>query len=246
MNPKVFISGASSGIGEHLAYCYARQKAIIGICARRKDKLKKVAEKCKEIGASCFVYVVDVTDTKQTSKMCSQFIKDAGGIDIVIANAGIGSPDAIGKGDALVVNNILKTNILGVTNVVIPFIPKLKDSKAGRIAIISSVASFIHIPFHGAYSGSKVAVKYLSYSWRISLMKYNIKVSAICPGFIKSEMTNNKDYRQPFFMDTDIAAKKIKLAIEKGKKTYIFPWQWRFIVPIMQLLPDKIYKFFIR
>ena len=77
-------------------------------------------------------------------------------------------------------------------------------------------------------------------------MKHNIKVSAICPGFVKSEMTDNKDFKRPFFMNTDVAAEKIKLAIEKGKKTYIFPWQWRFIVPIMKLIPDKIYKFFIK
>ncbi len=246
MNLKVFISGASSGIGEHLAYSYASTGATIGICARRKDKLSKVAEKCELLGGKAFTYAVDVTNTKQTSEICDQFFKDARGIDIVIANAGVGSPDGIGTGDPSAVNHILETNILGVTNTIIPFVPKLKQNKGGRIAIISSVASFTHIPFHGAYSSSKVAVKFLAYSWRIALMKHNIKVSAICPGFVKSEMTDNKDFKRPFFMNTDIAAEKIKLAIEQGKKTYIFPWQWRFIVPIMKLIPDKIYKFFIK
>lgn len=246
MGLKVFISGASSGIGEHLAYSYASKGAVVGICARREEKLIQVAQKCKLLGGSAFAYTVDVTNSKESSIICHQFIKDAGGIDVVIANAGVGSPDGIGTGDPSAVNNILKTNILGVTNIVIPFIPRLKKNKGGKIAIISSVASFTHIPFHGAYSSSKVAVKYLAYSWRVALIKHNIKVSAICPGFVKSEMTDNKDFKRPFFMDTDIAAEKIKSAIEKGKRTYIFPWQWRIIVPIMKIVPDKIYKLFIK
>jgi len=239
----VFISGASSGIGEYLAYAYAKRGYALGISARRIDRLESVASKCRSFGASVQVYKHNVTSQKESTDIASSFIKHFGGIDIVIANAGVGGEDRVDTGDPSFINNVLQTNILGVTNTIVPFIPVLKQSKSATIGIISSVASFLPVPLHGGYSGSKVAVRYLANVLYDDLSRYNISVTAVCPGFIKSEMTDDKPFFMPFIMDTDIAAEKIIYALEKGKRNYIFPWQWRFIVPLLRKFPSLVRKF---
>ena len=143
----IFITGASSGIGEYLAYAYSKKNVKLGIAARRIEKLYKVAEKCRESGGTVFTYQLDVNDHDHCREIISQFIKDTGGIDIIIANAGVADHDHLKSGDATVINKILHTNILGVTNTLLPVIPIMKEKREGHIVIISSIASFMSI-FH--------------------------------------------------------------------------------------------------
>tara|TARA_B100000029_G_scaffold483234_1_gene534221 strand:+ start:18 stop:725 length:708 start_codon:yes stop_codon:yes gene_type:complete len=230
----IFITGASSGIGEYLAYAYSGQNIKLGLAARRTDKLDEVAEKCRKTSSKVFTYKMDVNDRRQSKSIIQQFISDAGGLNIVIANAGVANHDHLKSGDAEVINTILHTNILGVTNTILPAIPYMIDKNKGKIVIISSIASFSNLIHHGGYSASKIAVKTLANSWRKTLKKYNIQISTIMPGFIESEMTADRDVKMPFLMDTDTAAKKIKHAVDSGKSNYIFPWQWRFLIPVMK------------
>ncbi|MFQ6606801.1 MAG: SDR family NAD(P)-dependent oxidoreductase [Fidelibacterota bacterium] len=237
---KVFITGASSGIGEHLAYVYARRGARLGLAARRKDLLRNVAKTCIELGATVEAYPLDVRDTDACKETVAAFLQKIGGIDIVIANAGVGGPDHLSSGDATAINGMLTTNILGVTNIVIPFIPTMKAQGAGKIVIVSSVAGYRGLAGRGGYSGSKAAVRIMADSWRHSLSRYGLQVSTICPGFIKTPMVEKNRFPMPFLMETSTAAEKIAGAIHKGKKTYIVPWQWRIIVPILRSLPDSL------
>ena len=245
MNKKVFITGASSGIGEYLAYSYSKLNYCVGLAARREDKLNKVAKKCIELGGEAIIYPLDVLDENLCSETINDFISLPGSIDAIYANAGIGSPDELSSGSASVMNKILSVNILGVTNTVMPFIPHMKSTKSGKIAVICSVASFRGLAHHSAYSGSKVAIRNICQGWGTALYKHNISVTAICPGFIKSEMTDKNDFFMPFLMDTDVAVKKIIRAVEKKKKVFIFPWQMRYIgVPIMKYAPDWLFRKF--
>ena len=218
-----------------LAYEYAKQNETIGITARRIENLEKIAKKCTDFGGKIFYYPLDVRDKNQCEIIIKKFKKDIKGeIDIVIANAGIGNHDHLKSGDASIINNILNTNIIGLTNTIVPAIPSMINNKKGDIVFISSIASFFSIKYHGAYSASKIAIKNLANSWRKSLSKHNIHITTIMPGFIKSEMTQNSSYKMPFLMETDIAAKKIIFAIKKNKKNYIFPWQWKILIPLMK------------
>jgi len=236
----VYITGASSGIGEYLAYAYASRGYTLGISARRSERLESVATKCRELGATVHTYQLDVTSQSASVEVASSFVDSAGGIDIVIANAGVGGEDQVETGDPSHINKILEINILGVTNTVVPFIPHLKKNKSGCIAIISSIASFLPIPLHGGYSGSKAAVRYISNTLREDLSSHSISVTAVCPGFIRSEMTDGKPFSMPFLMDTDVAAEKIIGALNRRKRNYVFPWQWKFVVPFIQMFPSII------
>lgn len=242
MNEKIFITGASSGIGEALAIEYAKQGAILGLSARRTEKLNEVAKECEELGAKeVLVYTLDVTDENESTKIINQFLEHAQSIDIVIANAGVAYSDKISSGDPTQINKVISTNVIGVTNSIIPFIPKMKEAQSGKIVIISSIASFRPIAFHAGYSSSKAAVRMIADSWRMALKKYNIQLTSICPGFIVSEMTDDNKFPMPFLLQTNAAAKKMVKAIEKGKKTYILPWQVRMIIYLTRWLPTPLY-----
>jgi len=242
MDEKIFITGASSGIGKALAIEYAKRGAILGLSARRTEKLKKVAKQCEEFGAKkVFVYALDVTNETESTNTTKQFLTDAHGIDIVIANAGVAYSDKISSGDPTQINKVISTNVIGVTNSIIPFIPKMKEEQSGKIVIISSIASFRPIAFHAGYSASKAAVRMIADSWRMALKKYKIQLTSICPGFIVSEMTDENKFPMPFLLQADDAAKKMVKAIDKGKKTYILPWQVRMIIYLTRWLPTPLY-----
>ena len=243
MTKKVFIMGASTGIGKALATHYADQDTILGLAARRVDLLEDVARECRNDNAKTYVFKVDVNDEENCSIAANEFIGITGGIDIVIANSGMGSNDDLLSGSSKRINKILSTNILGVTNTIIPFLPTMKNQNSGTIVGISSVASFIPLPNRGGYSSSKVAVRRLFDSWRPTLKEYGIKVVTICPGFIDTPMTERIKFK-PFLKDADNAAIAFAKAIEKGEKTYVYPWQMRWLVRLVKLIPQGIIDWF--
>ncbi len=235
--------GASTGIGKALATHYADQDTILGLAARRVDLLEDVARECRNDNAKTYVFKVDVNDEENCSIAANEFIGITGGIDIVIANSGMGSNDDLLSGSSERINKILSTNILGVTNTIIPFLPTMKNQNSGTIVGISSVASFIPLPNRGGYSSSKVAVRRLFDSWRPTLKEFGIKVVTICPGFIDTPMTERIKFK-PFLKDADNAAIAFAEAIEKGVKTYVYPWQMRWLVRLVKLIPQGIIDWF--
>lgn len=243
MSKRIFISGASSGIGEFLAYAYAKLGATLGLSARRIDRLEVIAKACREFGGETHIYQSDAKDRVATKNAADNFISNVGGIDIVIANAGIGNHDDIIQGDATVINDILETNIIGVTNTLVPFIPTMKKQKHGILVPVSSVASFLAVPHHGGYSASKIAIRVMADSWRLTLHKYNIQITTICPGFIETPMTAEQK-RRPFLMPVETAVEKIVSAIDRGKKTFVFPWQMKVLIPVLKIIPDGLLRMF--
>ena len=243
MTKTVFITGASSGIGEYVAYEYAKQGATIGLAARRMKALKKVSAKCEELGGKPIIYEVDISDQLITKNAIDDFIAKASGIDIVIANAGISGKVNLDNGDSTEINKMLSTNVLGVTNTVVPTLPTMINQQSGRVVVVSSIAGFRGLPGRSSYSASKVAVRFMADGWRSSFVKDGISFTTICPGFIDTDMTNTHKYHMPFLMNVDILAKKMVNAIDKKKKTYIIPWQWRLAVQIIKAVPEWFLNF---
>ena len=243
MSRRIFISGASSGIGEYLAYAYAGRGATIGLAARREELLNKVAEKSNELGGAAHVFQVDAKDQLACKSAAEKFMAQAGGIDMVIANAGIGGHDDLMSGDATAINNIIETNVIGVTNTLMPFIPAMKEQKSGVLVNVSSIASFLRIAYHGGYAGAKVNIRLMADSWRLTLSRYNIQVTTICPGFIKTPMTAELK-GMPFLLPVETAVEKIVSAIDRGKKTFVFPWQMKIMIPLLRVMPDGLLRMF--
>ena len=154
----IYLTGATSGLGEHLAYEYAKRGAFLALSGRRRDRLDSVASKCEELGAKVITYCLDVTDQHATKESIDDFLSKISNIDLVIANAGYGFVDKLHKGDPTELNKVIDTNVNGVINTVVPFMPSMIKKDMGHIAIIGSVASHFAWPGAGAYAASKHAL----------------------------------------------------------------------------------------
>lgn len=236
---KIIITGASSGIGQALAREYDKEDVVIGLLARRKDKLIELQ---KTLSCKSLIYSVDVTDLSQCRWAAEEFMALHGTPDIVIANAGISSGTLTENfSDLVTFKKIIDTNLTGVTHTFYPFIQAFKKRGSGHFIGISSVAGIRGLPGAGAYSASKAAlINYLE-SLRIELSSSNINVTTIAPGYIRTPMTDANQFSMPFLMPVDKAARAMARAIKKKKKFVIIPWQMNFIARIMRLLPISVW-----
>lgn len=242
MEPKsIFITGASSGIGAALAKEYATPGITLGIAARRREKLQKLAEDCRAAGAQVWVYELDVTDGAACAAVAKKFLQATGHIDVLIANAGIGGWRHPADDTAEHVAEVVTTNVIGVTNIVMAFLPALQKQKSGQIVATSSIAAFARLP-HGPYSATKIAIRYLMDGWRIDLATQGITCTTLYPGFIETEMTNRRNIRYPFYTSIDRAARAFRGAIDARRHDFIYPWQWRFLVPFAGFVPDWLWR----
>src|ERR1700761_7067879 len=134
---RIFITGASSGLGRGLALHYAATGVTLGLCARRRDMLTELAGEIEQKGGRAIVFAADVADTEAMAMAASDFVVQAGGIDLVIANAGIGIPNGVLQGKSAPIAQLMRINVIGVTNTIVPFIPAMVAQKSGELVAIS-------------------------------------------------------------------------------------------------------------
>lgn len=218
----VVITGASSGLGAALAREYAAPGITLGLLGRHRERLEVVQAQCEAAGASAECAVVDVMDAAAMQSWLEAF--DARQpVDVLIANAGIsGGTGGGGEGEEQA-RRIFRTNIDGVLNTVHPLIPAMTVRKSGQIAIMSSLSGMRGLPSAPAYSASKAAVKAYGEALRGSLGKVGVKLSVICPGYIKTPMTDVNDFPMPFLMQPEKAAKIIRRGLARNRSRIAFP-----------------------
>jgi hypothetical protein len=242
-SPRVFITGASAGIGAALAELYAARhgaELTLGLVARRAERLAELAGRLQGHGTRVLSYAADVRDRARMAAVAREFVAAAGGCTLAIANAGVSRPDGLASGDAAPAADTVLVNVAGVIHTLQPLIPTLIAQGHGHLVTIGSVAGFRGLPGKGAYCASKAAVKMLMDAWRPELRRHGVRVTTICPGWVVSELTAQNAYPMPFLMDTPKAARLIARAIARGRATYVFPWQMRLAVPLMKALPDRL------
>ena len=239
---KVFITGASSGLGESLARHYAGRGATLGLFARRATELDRVAAALAP--ATVATYAGDVRDASSLARAGADFIARFGVPDIVIGNAGISRGVRSGEAtDMAVFDAVFATNVQGLVQTFQPFLAAMTAARRGVLAGVASVAGFRGLPGSGAYSASKAAaITYLE-SLRVELRGTGVSVVTICPGFIRTPMTEHNPYRMPFLLDADKAARLIARAIERRRRFYVLPWQMAWVGRALKLLPRPLYEF---
>ena len=235
----VFITGASSGIGEELAREFASRGATLGLVARRREALEALAA---SLPGTHHVYAVDVTDKDALIAAGRAFERAAGGVDIVIANAGI----SVGVktehyGDLAQFEKVLTTNVLAMAYTFHPFIARMKSVRRGTLVGIASVAGIRGLPGSDAYCASKsAAITYLE-SLRVEMAKHHVKVVTISPGFIRTPLTSKNPYRMPFLMDAADFAPRAADAIVAGARYRTIPWQMGAVAVLLRLLPRWLF-----
>ena len=236
---KVFLTGASSGIGEALARLYAARGATLGLVARRAELLERLKA---SLATPCETYARDVRDLGAMRSAAEAFIARHGVPDIVIANAGVsyGTLTQIEE-DVATFRETLDINVMGIVHTFHPFVDRMRARGSGTLAAIASVAGFRGLPGASAYSASKAAaIKYCE-ALRIELRSSGVTVSAICPGFIATPMTAKNPYPMPFLIDADHAARLIARAIDARKGYAVIPWQMAIVGRLLTLVPNALY-----
>ena len=238
----VFLTGASSGIGEGLALALAQRRAVLGLVARRREQLAKLAKACEAKGATAFVYACDVTDAKALQEAAEGMRREFGHIDIMIANAGVsGADEATRAYDPEGVRNVIDINLLGAVNAVHAVLPKMLERGSGQLVAISSLAGIRGLPRSAAYSASKAGMTAFFESVRIDTLGKGIDVTIIQPGFIETPLTAGRTHNMPFLMKLDDAIPHFIKAIEKKKKFASFPFQLASIVRMGKVFPAWLY-----
>lgn len=238
----VFLTGASSGIGEGLALAMAKKGAVLALVARRKELLDDLAERCRTLGTHARVCAIDVADEAAVAGAADEMRSEFGRIDILIANAGIGGNDPETRAyTPHAVRHLIDVNLLGAVNAVHAVIGPMIERGSGQIVAVSSLAGFRGLPGSAAYSASKAAMTAFFESVRLDVKHSAIDVTIIQPGFIRTPLTSGRAAKMPFLMELDDAIPLFLKAIEKKKKFAAFPWQLATIVRAGKFLPAHLY-----
>jgi NAD(P)-dependent dehydrogenase (short-subunit alcohol dehydrogenase family) len=237
----VVISGASSGIGLALARHYLARGALVAAFARRGELLEVLAV---EFPDQVFIYALDVRDALAVQQAAADFMARAGCPDVVIANAGVSTGTLTEYAeDSDAFQQVMDINVLGMVKTFQPFVAAMRDAKKGSLVGIASVAGFRGLPGAGAYSASKAAVISYLESLRVELRGTGVKVVTICPGYIRTAMTEHNPYSMPFMLDADVAAARMARAISRQTAFTVIPWQMGLVGCVLKLLPRCAYDF---
>lgn len=233
------ITGASSGLGAALALDYAASGIMLSLQGRDAGRLSQIAKTCAARGADVHSALIDVTDREGMASWIAACDARAP-LDLVIANAGISA----GTGDYTETEDqsrrIFDVNLNGVLNTVHPALLPMIERKRGQIAIMSSLAGFRGFAGAPAYCASKAAVRVYGEAMRPDLAQHGVKINVICPGFVKTPMTDVNKFHMPFLMSAERAAKIIRKGLEADKPRIAFPWQMVALVRVFSALPGWI------
>ncbi|WPZ33652.1 SDR family NAD(P)-dependent oxidoreductase [Thalassobaculum sp. OXR-137] len=234
----ILITGASSGLGAAVAEAYAAAGIRLYLSGRNADRLAAVAERVRDLGAACETAVLDVCDAAAV-KAWVEACDDAAPLDLVVANAGIsaGTAGRDGAEPAEQVRAVFATNVDGVLNTILPAIGRMEARGHGQVALVASLAGYRGIPGAPSYCASKAAVKVLGEGLRGSLHGKGIRVSVICPGYVRTPMTAVNDFPMPFMMEADQAARIIRRGLARDRGRIAFPWPMAAAVWLLQTLP---------
>jgi len=236
----VFISGASTGIGEALARYYAAPGRLLGLLARREVLLRDVGTACRRQGAEVAIYPADVTDAGAMEAATGAFLSHAGQVDLVVANAGISLRDEEVTNVVDLTERVMDVNFLGTIRTLAPFIPSMERNGSGSLVAISSVAGFRGLPDAGGYCASKAAVSVWMESLRVRLHG-RVHVMTVCPGFVATPMTKANPFPMPWLVSADRAAELIARAIERRRSVYTFPRQMKLLMGVVRVLPPWLF-----
>ncbi len=239
---RIFITGASSGIGAALARHYAGRGATLGLVGRRRDALEELAAGLPDPGRHR-IYSVDVTDRAALAAAAADFIGALGGADTVIACAGISHGTLTERGEDLpLFDALFATNVNATVSTFAPFIAAMKgQSGQRRLVAVGSVAGVRGMRGAGAYCASKAAVHSYAESLRLELRPHGIRVVTIAPGYIDTPMTRNNRFPMPFLMPADAFAAAAARAIDRGDSYRVLPWQMGVVAKLLRLLPNPLF-----
>ncbi|MCR9255183.1 MAG: SDR family NAD(P)-dependent oxidoreductase [Alphaproteobacteria bacterium] len=233
----VWITGASTGIGEALARKMAREGWTVTVSARSQDKLDALAEKQPGI----VPHALDVTDLEAVRAGVKAIEEKTGPIDLAVLNAGTHEKDSMETFKAEEVRRIMELNYMGVVNCVDAVLPGMLERKSGHLALVASIAGWRGLPTAAAYGASKAAVIALAESLKFDGDRLGIKVQVVNPGFVKTPLTDLNEFKMPFLMEVEDAVEAFYNGLREDAFEITFPWKFAFIMRRFQRMPYSLF-----
>ena len=238
MEKKIWITGASSGIGRSLAIKFANEGWKVAASARRENLLNELSNKYPNIES----FPLDVTDINKCNSVFKEIIEKFENIEICVFGTGIHDPESEKEFNLDKIKKIMEVNFFGVMNSINSVYSYYNKKKSGLISVISSVAGYRGLPAAGAYCASKSALTSFTESLYFEMKRKNVRVTLISPGFIKTPMTDQNTFSMPMIKSPEFAAEQIYLGLIKKKGFEIhFPKAFTFIMKILRILPNNVY-----
>lgn len=239
-NQVAVVTGASSGIGWALGKELARQGCRVGMVARRADRLRALAQEISAAGGIAATAEADVGKRSQILAAVDKLRQRLGPIDLLIANAGVGAPTFLEPVNIDDIEEMFRVNVLGVVYSLESVLPEMLSRRRGHLAAVSSLAAYKGFPGESAYCASKAALNIYMEGLRVQLRSRGIAVTTLCPGFVKSPMTDVMNVPKPWMIEADDAARSMVRALARRRKVYNFPWQTALLMRGARWMPDWV------
>ncbi len=238
---KIWITGASSGIGKSVAEKFANEGWKVAVSARRKELLDELAKNPNIVS-----FPLDVTNQNQINEVFKNIIDNFGDLDICLFSSGTYEPKDEQNIDPVKIKNVINVNFLGVIDCVKSVERFFKDKKSGHISIVSSIAGYRGLPNSSGYGPSKAALTNFSESIYFDFKKFGVRVSVVSPGFIKTPLTDKNEFPMPFLKTPEYAAEKIFNGLVKSSAFEIhFPKGLTLTLKFLRILPYRLYLFLV-
>tara|TARA_Y100000590_G_scaffold155240_1_gene178459 strand:+ start:4059 stop:4811 length:753 start_codon:yes stop_codon:yes gene_type:complete len=235
---KIWITGASSGIGKALALKFANEGWQVAASARRENLLKEISKLHENI----FSFPLDVTDSEKCKQVFNQIKEKFNEVDISVFCTGIHNPESEKNLNLEIFKKIMNVNFFGTINSVNAVYEYYKKMKIGHISIVSSVAGYRGLPAGGAYCASKAALSNYAESLYFDMKRFNVRVSVVSPGFIKTPMTDLNNFPMPMIQTPEFAADEMFKGLTQSKAFEIhFPKKFTYIMKIIKIMPNWLY-----
>jgi short-subunit dehydrogenase len=235
------VTGASSGLGRGLSLWLARRGVKVYAAARRTEQLEACAAEAREGGAEIIPVTLDVARTEDTLARIRALDAGCGGLDLVVANAGVGE---VTNGKTLQWERVQRTidvNVTGAAATLCAVLPQMVARGRGHLVGVSSISAYRGLPGNAAYSGSKAFLSTFMESLRVDLQGTGVRVTSLHPGFVKTDMTKHNRHRMPFLLEAEEGVELMGQAILRGEGEYAFPWQMRQVLRVLRVLPNPLF-----
>ena len=243
MNKKIWITGASSGIGRSLALKFAKEGWQVAASARRENLLKDLSNQNPNI----YSFPLDVKNEMEAKNIFQKILEKFKTVDIAVFCTGIHDPDSEKILNSEKIREIMETNFFGTLNCIMAVNTYFREKQSGQISIVSSVAGYRGLPAASGYCASKSALTSLAESRYFDFKRYNVRISLVSPGFIKTPMTDKNAFPMPMIKSAEFAAEKMFIGLTKKNAFEIhFPIAFTMIMKLLKIMPNWLYFLLVK
>ncbi len=240
-NGPVWITGASSGIGRALALRLADQGRFVVASARSADKLESLAAEAEPLAGRIVAWPLDVTDAAAVAQAVPAIEAEHGAIAQAVLNAGSHTPMAAREFSSETLRKLVELNVFGAAHCLEALIPTMLARRAGRIAVVASVAGYCGLPTAGAYALTKGGLIHLCEALRPELAEAGVVLQVVNPGFVKTPLTDRNAFDMPFLMEVEDAARAFEKGLESDRFEIVFPAAMHWSMRLLRFLPYGLF-----